>query len=44
MIIVQVRIPKKVIDNIDDVVKEGYYSSRSEYIREKIRESVRKTK
>ena len=44
MIIVQVRIPKKVIDNIDEVVKEGYYSSRSEYIREKIRDAVRKTK
>ncbi len=43
MIIVQVRIPKKVIEKIDEFVKEGYYSSRSEYIREKIRESVRKT-
>jgi len=43
MKVVQVRIPKKIIDKIDGFVKEGYYSSRSEYIREKIRDCVRKT-
>ena len=38
MKVIQVRIPKKIVDKIDELVSEGYYSSRSAYIRDKLRD------
>jgi len=40
MEVVQVRLPKKLIDKIDEIVQKGYYQSRSEFIRSKLREII----
>jgi Arc/MetJ-type ribon-helix-helix transcriptional regulator len=37
---VNVRIPRKVVDWLDDLIKEGLYKSRSEAIRAFLREYV----
>lgn len=37
MIPVQVRVTKKLIQMIDDLIKEGVYSNRSELIRDALR-------
>ncbi|MGC9310207.1 MAG: ribbon-helix-helix domain-containing protein [Candidatus Aenigmatarchaeota archaeon] len=37
MEVVQVRLPEKVVKKIDDLVGQGFYSSRSDFIRTKIR-------
>ena len=40
MIPVQVRVTKKLMDRIDDLIKSGMYSNRSEAIRDAIRKNV----
>ena len=40
MIPVQIRVTKKLIDMIDQLVDEGMYSNRSEAIRDAIRRHV----
>jgi Arc/MetJ-type ribon-helix-helix transcriptional regulator len=40
MEVVQIRLPKKLIKKIDELVEEGYYGSRSEFIRSKLREII----
>jgi Arc/MetJ-type ribon-helix-helix transcriptional regulator len=37
MEVVQVRLPEKIVKKIDDLVAQGFYSSRSDFIRTKIR-------
>jgi Arc/MetJ-type ribon-helix-helix transcriptional regulator len=37
MISVQVRVTKKLMEKIDDLVNSGFYSTRSEAIRDAIR-------
>jgi len=37
---VNVRIPRKVVDWLDDLIREGLYKSRSEAIRAILREYV----
>ncbi|RLG14553.1 MAG: CopG family transcriptional regulator [Candidatus Nanohalarchaeota archaeon] len=41
MKVIQIRLPMKLLEKIDELIKEDYYSSRSECIREKIRESLK---
>ena len=40
MVPVQVRLTKKLIENVDDLVSKGVYSNRSEVIRDAIRRHV----
>lgn len=40
MIPVQVRITKKLIEMLDELIEKGAYSSRSEAIRDAIRKNV----
>jgi Arc/MetJ-type ribon-helix-helix transcriptional regulator len=40
MEVVQIRLPKRLIKKIDELVQEGYYESRSEFIRSKLRELI----
>ncbi|MBN2095021.1 MAG: ribbon-helix-helix protein, CopG family [Candidatus Aenigmarchaeota archaeon] len=37
MEVVQVRLPEKLVKKIDELVAQGFYSSRSDFIRTKIR-------
>lgn len=36
----QIRLIKKIIEDIDKIVEGGYYASRSEYIQEQVRKSI----
>ena len=40
MKVVQIRLPEKLIKKIDELVEQGYYESRSEFIRSKLREVI----
>jgi len=40
MIPVQIRVTKRLIDLIDEMIEEGVYSNRSEAIRDAIRRHV----
>ncbi|OYT43359.1 MAG: CopG family transcriptional regulator [Candidatus Aenigmarchaeota archaeon ex4484_56] len=40
MEVVQIRLPKKLIKKIDELVECGYYNSRSDFIRSKLREII----
>jgi len=40
MKVVQIRLPDKLIKKIDELVEQGYYESRSEFIRSKLREVI----
>ena len=39
--VMNVRLPKDVIDWLDQLVKQGIYNSRSEAIREFVREHIK---
>jgi len=41
MVPVQIRVTKKLIELIDELVQEGIYSNRSEVIRDAIRKHLR---
>ncbi len=36
----QIRLPKKIIEEIDKAIAKGFYSSRSDYIQEQVRKSI----
>lgn len=38
---VNVRVPKFLLEKIDKIVKKGYYSNVSEFIRDAIREKLK---
>jgi Arc/MetJ-type ribon-helix-helix transcriptional regulator len=40
MEVVQVRLPEKIVEVIDEMVAQGFYSSRSDFIRTKIRKTL----
>jgi len=40
MDVVQIRLPKRLIQKIDELVEKGFYESRSDFIRSKLREIV----
>lgn len=40
MLVSQVRIPEKLIEEVNKLVKKGFYSSKSDVIREAIRKLV----
>jgi len=40
MKVVQIRLPEKLVKKIDELVEQGYYESRSEFIRTKLREII----
>jgi len=37
---ITLKIPKSIVNQIDELVKEGYFSSRDEFIRYAVRESL----
>ena len=37
---ITLKIPKSIVNQIDNLVKEGYFSSRDEFIRYAVRESL----
>lgn len=41
MRVVQIRLPMKVLDRIDEQVSKGFYSSRSDFIRSVIRDTLK---
>ncbi|RLJ04516.1 MAG: CopG family transcriptional regulator [Candidatus Aenigmatarchaeota archaeon] len=42
MRVVQIRLPKKIVEKIDEIIEKEFYSSRSEFIRVKLREILEK--
>ncbi len=38
------KITPRLVEEMDEVIKEGWYANRSELIRDAIRELIRKTK
>jgi len=40
----QIRLSKKILEEIDKIVEKGYYTSRSEYIQEQVRKDILKRK
>ncbi len=44
MILISMKIEKELLEEVDKVVREGLYSSRSEFIREAIRQLLIKVK
>ena len=40
MKVIQIRLPEKLIKKIDELTQEGFYESRSDFIRSKLREIV----
>ena len=39
---VAVRVPKKVVEMVDELIREGYYQNRSDFLRTAIRLLLRK--
>jgi len=44
MEVVPTKLTKKIEEEMDSIVKEGWYSNRSEFIRDAIRAMIRKIK
>ena len=40
MSVIQVRLPKGIIEQIDSLVKKGLYSNRSDVVRESVRRHI----
>ena len=40
MVLFQVRLPEKVVSSIEDLVKNGFYESKSDLVRDAIRRFV----
>ena len=38
------KITSKLIQEMDEIIKEGWYANRSEFIRDAVRESIKKMK
>ena len=38
------KITKKLVLEIDELIKEGWYANRSDFIRDAIRQTIKKTK
>jgi hypothetical protein len=36
----QIRLPKKILEQVDSFVKQGLYSSRSDFLKEAVRKHV----
>jgi len=41
---VPAKVTKKLVSEIDELVKEGWYANRSDFIRDAVREMIKKTK
>jgi Arc/MetJ-type ribon-helix-helix transcriptional regulator len=41
---VPAKVTKKLVMEIDELIKEGWYANRSEFIRDAIRDMIKKTK
>jgi hypothetical protein len=37
---VQIRVPKKILEKVDEIIKLGYFQSRSEVMRDALREFI----
>lgn len=37
---ITLKIPKSIVNQIDELIKEGYFSSRDEFVRYAVRESL----
>ncbi|MDD4251023.1 MAG: ribbon-helix-helix domain-containing protein [Candidatus ainarchaeum sp.] len=40
MVLTQTRLPKKLVEEIDLIVRKGYYENKSDFIRDAIRKKV----
>ena len=38
------KITPKLVEEMDEIIKEGYYANRSEFIRNAIRDAIKKMK
>ena len=38
------KVTKKLVLEIDELIKEGWYANRSDFIRDAIRQTIKKTK
>ncbi|MBI4170567.1 MAG: ribbon-helix-helix protein, CopG family [Candidatus Aenigmarchaeota archaeon] len=41
---VPAKVTKKLVMEIDELIKEGWYANRSDFIRDAIRDMIKKTK